>query len=303
MLTFFSFPKPFTGPMARLQRNAIRSWRALDPDVEILLLGDESGVEAMAREVRADRIRDVARTEWGAPRLDDIFRLAESAARHPLRCYINADIILLPGFIQAVRRAADLTAPFLIIGQRWDLALEEEIDFADSRWHEAIRALLRERGRLHSPAAVDYFMFREGLWPAIPPFGLGRTAWDNWLVLEARRRKAKVVDATGYVDIVHQDHDYSHHPQGNIGVWFGPEAERNADLAGRPEYNFTIEDATHVLTKNGIRWDFRPVKFKRHFSTLIVLHPSTAPWIKPIRSAYKVVQKIVGRYARPPAPQ
>jgi hypothetical protein len=290
MITFFSCPKPFQADMTVLQRNAIRSWRALGPDVEILLLGDEPGVDELARVVKAIRIRKVARTEWGAPRVDDIFHAAEAKARYILRCYINADIILLPGFLEAMQIAADLPKPFLVIGRRWDLELAEEIDFQDPRWEDDLRGLTRKRGRLHSPAAIDYFVFRKGLWPSIPPFGLGRTVWDNWLVWEARRRGAVVADATDGVWAIHQDHDYSHHPQGNIGVWYGPEADHNKDLAGRPEYYFTIEDTTHVLTKEGIHRDFRPGKIKRHFSTLMVLRPSTAPLIKGVRRVYKFFQ-------------
>jgi hypothetical protein len=294
MLTFFSYPKPFTGLVSKLQRNAVRSWRMLDPKVEILLLGDEAGVDEMAQEVRAVRIPEVARTEWGAPRVDEIFRTSDNAARNELLCYINTDIILLPGFLDAVRRVKDLKKPFLVIGQRWDLALESEINYLDLRWEDGLRELLRTSGQMHSPAAIDYFIFRKGLWPSIPPFGLGRTVWDNWLVLEARRRGAAVVDATNSIWAVHQTHDYNHHPQGIPGVWFGPEAKYNMDLAGRPEYIFTLEDATHILGKNGIRYDVRPEKIKRHFSTMMVLWPVTAPVVKGVRRAYKIFQGLIG---------
>jgi hypothetical protein len=287
MLTFFSIPKPFSGYISRLQRNAVRSWRTVCPDAEIILLGDDAGVGEMAAEVGAVHIPKVACTEWGAPRVDDVFRQAENRAQHDLMCYINADIILLTGFMESIRIVVGIPKSFLVIGQRWDLSVEEEINFQDPRWEEGVRKLVRESGQMHSPAAIDYFIFRKGLWPAIPPFGVGRTIWDNWLVLEARRRGAAVVDATGKIQAIHQTHDYSHHAQGFNGVWAGPEAENNVQLAGKPEYNFTIEDTTHVLTKNGVRLDCRPVKIKRHISTLMVLHPATAPAIKRIRGVYK----------------
>lgn len=298
MLTFFSIPKPFVGVMARLQRNAVRSWRALAPEAEILLLGDDAGVEEMAREVGAIHLRSVVRTEWGAPRVDDIFRLAEAGAHHDLLCYVNTDIILLADFLDSIRKVANLTRPFLVIGQRRDLDLSEEIDFQNPRWEDGIRALLREGGRLHSPAGIDYYVYRKGLWPSIPPFGIGRTVWDNWLVLEARRRGAIVVDATDAICAVHQTHDYAHHPRGFDGVWAGPEAQYNEELSGRPEYNFTIEDATHVLTIDGVHLDCRPVKIKRHFSTLMVFWPFAAPVIKSIRWLYKLPARIKERLFR-----
>jgi hypothetical protein len=295
MLTFFSIPKPFRGNISRLQRNAIRSWRRLDPKVEILLLGDDPGVAKMAREVRAIHVPDVDRNRWGTPRVDDIFRKGEQKASNNLLCYINADIILLPGFLDSIHPIFGLAKPFLLIGQRWDLEVKEEIDFADSCWDEKIRDAVHARGVLHSPAGIDYFIFSRGLLPYIPPFGIGRPVWDNWFVLEARRSGAMVVDATNLVLAIHQTHDYSHHPQGAYGVWAGPEAIENRRLAGRPEYFFTVEDTTHILTQDGIHLDVRPEKIKRHFSTLMVLWPVSAPLIKSVRWVYK---SAVGMCAR-----
>ena len=52
MLTIFTAPKPFTNPHIDLiQRNAIRSWVALGPEVEVLLIGEEEGLAEAAREL------------------------------------------------------------------------------------------------------------------------------------------------------------------------------------------------------------------------------------------------------------
>ncbi len=295
MLTFFSIPKPFHGNFSRLQRNAIRSWRQLDPKLEILLLGDDPGVAEMAREVRAIHVPDIAVTQWGVPRVDDIFRRAEATATNTLLCYINADIILLPGFLDSIRMVTSLAKLFLLIGQRWDLEVEEEINYEDSSWAGKIRDAVQARGVLHSPAAIDYFVFRKGLWPSIPPFGVGRFTWDNWLVMEARRRGAMVVDGTKRIWAIHQTHDYSHYRQGVYGIRSSPEAKENLRLAGEPEYNFSVEDATHILAEDGIHLDLRPEKMKRHFSTLMILWPALAPLIKSFRWVYKSVIAINAR--------
>ena len=50
MITVFSIPKPFTGDIALIQRNAVRSWSALGPDVQVVLVGDESGIADAAHE-------------------------------------------------------------------------------------------------------------------------------------------------------------------------------------------------------------------------------------------------------------
>jgi len=43
MITMFSTPKALIGHIDMIQRNAIRSWQRLDPDIEIILVGDDSG--------------------------------------------------------------------------------------------------------------------------------------------------------------------------------------------------------------------------------------------------------------------
>jgi len=46
---------------------------------------------------------------------------------------------------------------------------------------------------------------------------------------------------------VHQNHDYSYHPQGKAGVWSGEEAGLNGQLAGGWRHLRTIADATELL--------------------------------------------------------
>jgi hypothetical protein len=43
MLTIFTAPKPFRGPSAFIQRNALKSWTLLQPMVEVMLLGSDRG--------------------------------------------------------------------------------------------------------------------------------------------------------------------------------------------------------------------------------------------------------------------
>ena len=43
MFTLFTTPKPFQGHIGVIQRNALRSWKRLHPDVEVMLFGDDEG--------------------------------------------------------------------------------------------------------------------------------------------------------------------------------------------------------------------------------------------------------------------
>src|SRR5207245_11279131 len=93
VLTIFSVPKPFVGLIGEIQRRAVAGWTALEC-VQVLLLGDEDGTAQAAAEAGADHLPDLARTERGTPRLDAAFAAADGAARHPLRCFVNADVVL-----------------------------------------------------------------------------------------------------------------------------------------------------------------------------------------------------------------
>jgi hypothetical protein len=247
MITLFAIPKPMEGEFARLQENAVGSWIRLGFGVEVLLFGGERGVDAFARRLGIDHIGDVARNAYGTPRVDDLFRRAESLAAQPLLGYINADIILGEGFLDVVRTLSGLPRPFLAVGRRWDLDVAEDIDYSDPGWESKLRRKAAERGVLHAETGIDYFIYRRGLWGKIPPFAIGRTMWDNWLILRARRRRAMVIDATQSIWAVHQNHGYNHHPQGAEGVWRGPEAVENERLAGGSYRLLNIVDATHRL--------------------------------------------------------
>jgi len=276
MLSLFSIPKPFVGDTARSQRNAIGSWRALAPEADILLLGDDEGVAECAREFCARQIAEVARTEWGTPRVDDLFARAEQAARFELVCYLNADIILTRSFFEAVQRIAGCRRPFLAVSQRWDLDFDKALDFTNSAWEAELRAQVRLHGQLHSLSGIDFFLYRKGFWKEIPPFGVGRTMWDNWFIYNARSRGAMVIDASPTICIVHQNHGYGHHPAGWQGVWKGPEAIRNQELAGGLRNYFTIEDATHTLAGHGLYRDVRPDRIRRRMQTWPILNAKIA---------------------------
>jgi len=48
-ITIFTAPKPFSDPHINIiQRNAVRSWKMLGPDAEVLLIGDENGIKEEA---------------------------------------------------------------------------------------------------------------------------------------------------------------------------------------------------------------------------------------------------------------
>jgi len=279
MITIFSIPKPFRGHINIIQRNAIKSWTLLRPTPEIILFGDEEGTREMAKELGVHHIPDVARNEYGTPLVSDLFNKAERFSKYDILCYVNADIILMSDFMKGVqsvihwKRRFFWRRRFLMVGQRWDVDITEILDFQKKGWEEELKEYARRHGKLHPPTGIDYFVFSRGLWKSIPPFAIGRPAWDNWMIYRARARNAAVIDATNVVMAIHQNHDYSHVSATKDEVWKGPEARRNLAMAGGYHHVFTLEDATHILTERGPKLDLRHHRLNRHVDKLSAIYP------------------------------
>ena len=283
MLTIFTIPKPFRGHIKVIQTNAIRNWVLLRPACEVILFGNEEGTAEIASELGIRHIPEVECNEYGTPLLSSVFGLAQSVAKHQLMCHVNADIILMSDFLPAVQRVQKYL--FLMVGMRWDLELNELLNFDDAQWESQLRTRVAEHGKLHPHGGSgDYFVFPHGLYRNIPPFAVGRTGYDNWLVYQARLLRVPVIDATKAITAVHQNHDYAHHPQGKCGVWTGPEAKRNLELAEGYSHIFAMRDATHSLTQAGLKRVLTKERLYRYLDTLPVFHPWLVPFRKVVRA-------------------
>ncbi len=251
MITIFSAPKPFTNPhIATIQRNAITSWTKL-PDVRVVLLGDEPGLAEIAAELGLIHIRELPRSESGAPRMDAMFRLARESSPTPLYAIVNADIILFDDFVQAAKNVSGQREKFVLMGQRWDADITEPLDFSEN-WQSRLRSAVHSQGSLHRPAGSDYFLFPVTTYQSLPPFIIGRAGWDNWMIYHARKSRFPAIDATADVMIIHQNHDYSHLPGGKPH-YNHPETEENIRLAGgRPMTRFTLLDTDKRLVNGQI---------------------------------------------------
>jgi hypothetical protein len=250
VLTVFSIPKAFTGHVGVIQRNAVRSWAALGEDVQVVLVGDDPGVAEAARELGVAHASTVARSDRGTPRIDDAFARVDRIAEHPLRCFVNADIVLLDDLLPAVAGVRAAFERFLVVGETRDLPLVDDVDLGSPAAAAELRQRALVEGRSRGATAIDYFVFPAGLFDPMPPFVVGRARFDNWLVWRARRQ-GSVVDATRAVVAVHQTHDYSHVSGGVDEAHLGGEALRNQALAGGGGRIYTIFDASHRLRADG----------------------------------------------------
>jgi hypothetical protein len=272
MLTFFTTAKPFVGHSGVIQRNALKSWTLLHPDVEIILFGDDEGAADVAKELRIRHEPHTEKNELGTNRVDYIFNRAQEIARHKLLCYSNCDILFLPDFLQTLERMKKRYAQFLLLGRRWDTEVNQPIDFSAQDWANQMRGRALAENEQRPPWFIDYFAFSKGFFGAdLPPLLIGRASWDNWMVWRGIRSGNPVIDASSDVVAVHQKHDYLHHPKGKAGVYDGEEAKYNFNLAGGWKRMRIISDAPLLLSSDRIKKNWR------RFGHALQRNP-TLPW-------------------------
>jgi hypothetical protein len=251
-MTLFTAPKPFTHPhIATIQRNAIRSWQQLGSDVEVLLLGDEEGMSEEADKLGVRQIKEIKRNASGTPLISSLFDTARAQNNSPLLAYVNADILLFPEFLSSTHNALAQASHFLMVGQRWDLEITRDLDFS-AGWQASLKQECAENGSLHKPVGSDYFVYPRACFLSIPDFAIGRAGWDNWMIYHSRLKGWKTIDASAEIQIIHQNHDYSHLPGGQAHYHL-PETDENIRLAGGKRTIFTLPDANYVFESGQIR--------------------------------------------------
>lgn len=255
MLTFFTTAKPFRNHTGIIQRNALKSWTLLHPDVEIILFGDDKGAAEAAQALGIRHEPHVERHESGMKYLNYMFERAQQIARYEYLCYSNCDIVFFRAFRDAFERIVAWRQRFLMVAQRWDTDVAEAVDFERKDWASNLQQLALTAGHPQIPEYVDFFVFPKGLYDRVPPLIVGRSYWDHWLVWKALSAGAPVIDCTQFLVPVHQNHGYGYHAKGKQGTNEDALARRNLELSGNGRHLRYIIDATHKLGKDGkIRW-------------------------------------------------
>ncbi|MEQ8662726.1 MAG: hypothetical protein RLW62_18085 [Gammaproteobacteria bacterium] len=289
-VTLFTTTKPFDGHNGIIQRNALRSWARLQGGPRIVVFGDEPGTREAADEIGAMHVPEVRCNASQTPLISAMFATAQELTASDCFCYLNADIILFDEFPGAMRDVARAFPAFVMIGRRTDVDLEHEIDFAQSDWESVLRARASRGGQLSAATALDYFAFSRGVFDAIPDFAVGRPAWDAWMVMDTRRRRVPLVDATASVTAIHQNHGYGHVRNGTGVAWEGPEANENRNLAraDKPDFMpflYHVFCATWVLESGRVRraWGREQLRASARLAWYdSSLHRHTA-WLRSVR--------------------
>ncbi len=249
LITLFTAPKPFVDPhIDIIQRNTLHNWLALSDSVEVVVIGDEPGIREVCEELNVLHLPNVRCNEMGTPLISSIFQLARDVNDSPFLVYSNADILLFPELVSAVRKLGEKKDQFLGVGERWDLDIEKSLDFKGD-WEGQLRARVQQDGILHKRTGSDFFIYPRACFTQIPDFAVGRAGWDNWMIYHARWQGWPLVDLSHALTVVHQNHDYGHLPNG-IAHYHQPETAVNVRLAGGRRTIFTLSDHTHTFDCN-----------------------------------------------------
>jgi hypothetical protein len=228
MLTIFTIPKPFIGHIDIIQRNAIKSWLNLTPKCEIILYGDEKGIKEVADEYGIIHVPLIKKNHLGTPFLDYVFTHAREKAKNDFVCYSNADIIIFNDIITAILKIN--LKKFLMVGKRWDVEMPFSLDTSQREWVQKLLSYAKYNHAIQDFPGMDYFIFPKKMILELPPFVVGRSGWDNWMVYNARRLGISVIDASPVVKVIHQNHSYKHVPHQKGEYWDGPESKENLKL-------------------------------------------------------------------------
>jgi|LSQX01.3.fsa_nt_gb hypothetical protein len=286
MLTIFTIPKSFNGIDDIHQRNAIQSWLAIRPECEVILCGNDQGTAEVAKEYGVVHIPNIGVNEFGTPYLNDAFERAQEIAKTDLICYVNADIIFFDDILVTVKHIP--FKEYLIVGSRWDIDVDQLIDFHSPYSCESFKNTVLSNTCLKYQTGSDYFIFKKHSLGELPAFVVGRPFWDFWMIFNARAKHLPVIDASHSIMDVHQNHSYAHVSGGINNTWYGPEGDDNNEYVG-DEKRFTLWDCTHLIDEN---YKISKTKGNRYLSRKI----KTTPILKPRKGLLKRWQDFVQKF-------
>lgn len=232
--------------------NALRSWREIHPDSDILVFGAVPGAAEAAAKVNAILIPEVRCSPTGAPSFDDMAAYASAHGRYDMQVYVNSDILLDGSIARGLRSASQTFEQFLLVGERIDLGPSVTLELGERKLVDILDGLARS-GQLwvHGPTGADYFGFKRGLWVELPSVFMGRGLCDQALLHFCLGNCIPVIDATFGVLALHQFHDYEHIQGGLEEVFRGQDRASMALIHGLRNCLPTVADADWRFGEGG----------------------------------------------------
>ena len=265
LITIFAIPKPFNTGTDQIQRNAINSWSRLGTDVEVLLIGDGTGISEIAAELEVRHVGGLKSNQHGTPLVSSAFEIAHRETQSPFLVYCNCDVILLPDFLDAIKLLAQTQnfTRWVAFGRRTDLNVQREIDFDQVQQIQQLHDDCDQNGVPSSNVCKEYFIFNRQLYPNVPDFAVGRGNWDNWMIHFAKEQNIPAINLSDTVRVIHQEHDYTHTGSNRFRCYVtGKEARENLRLAG----------GRHLISGSTPSWRMTPNGLMREKPLLLSLN-------------------------------
>ena len=259
MITFFTTPKAFHGHIGIIQTNAINSWSYLQPKPEIFLVGNDEGIVDHVNRLGLKHLS----LSTTVPILDELFDKIRKAASYPYLCFINSDIILLDDFMPIFEQVSQKFEKFLMISSRWNLDIETILPLEKEEDRNHLRNQAIKKHDMYPAAGSDFFVFNKEMYKEMPAFMKGRGFYDNWLICQAKKEGAKVIDTSSDIIAVHQNHDYAHiqgmtEQDRTINYTRIEQGKKNLKLAGGQKNIYTNYDSDYVLIEGQFYCSWNP---------------------------------------------
>ena len=216
----------------------LKNWQSFRPFVIPVMFTMEEPVALKSRQQGWGVLPVKEMADTGIPVLKTMFLDAISKYNTIFYAFSNGDILfthsLLETLVSGVESFMNVNTSVLIIGIRTNVHNVTNTEVAT--WENIISTAQRS-GSLFTDLAEDYFITTATYpWKNIPPFVIGRKAYDNWLVYNARKNKHLVIDASRTLLAVHQTTTL-----GNNESFYFDETDYNIKLVKSlfKEYSYT----------------------------------------------------------------
>jgi hypothetical protein len=235
-LTIFACPKPLQLPYTAddPQIRALRTWLALKSKPQVVLLGNDASLHAVAADHERVSVEPQVDTNFvGTPLFNSIVQrtlYADTA----FAAFVNSDIMLFDDLVAAALKLQGRFADFVATAARWDLpswpfTFSPTNGFTDGagtpRTTSQVIEFMKSNGTLHAYGGTDVWVWNTNATSGsggaraslplhkgtMPPFTYGRGKYDNWLNHEIESTGLRaLVDVTTVVTSVHVAHTYAH---------------------------------------------------------------------------------------------
>lgn len=187
------------------RNNTIRNWMSFGTIVKPIFFSDDADLLNKIKSKGWD-VQRPSKTAIGIPILKYMYLDAMKTYRSKFYAYVNGDILFTQSLIDTLRFIASSSKinqahPMLIVGQRTNV---KNVGEEDASTHESIMKISKT-GKLFTECGEDYFITNANYpWHDCPEVVIGRVAYDNWLVMNANKRRHTTLDATRTLLALHQ---------------------------------------------------------------------------------------------------